>query len=107
MRFYSFLKHNKGKYTDIEMIEFLNWFEKSLIVKNNPQAGIPQIVLFLSEKDLPISTKAGFVKWGIKYFEEPKSMLPNDIKADIKTAITFFSKVFKNADVEITRFEID
>jgi len=88
------------------MIEFVKWFEKSLIVKNNPQAGILQIVIFLSEKDLPISTKAGFVKWGVKYFEEPKNMLPNDLKTDIHTAIAFFSRVL-GQDVEITRFEVE
>ena len=106
MRFYSFIKNNKDKHTDKEMVEFARWFEKSLIAKNNPHAGIPQIILFLSEKDLPMSTKSGFIKWGIKYFEEPKNMLPNDIKTDIQTAITFFARVFKE-DVEITRFEVE
>lgn len=106
MRFYSFLKNNKDKYTDKEMTEFAQWFEKSVITKNNPHAGVPQIVLFLSGKDLPVSTKIGFVKWGINYFEEPKNMLPSEIKTDIHTAIAFFTRVF-NEDVEITRFEVE
>lgn len=106
MRFYTFIKQNKDKYTDSEMKEFVRWFQRSVIARNNPQAGVPQIVWFLSGTDLPMSTKAGFIKWAVKYFEEPKNMLPNYIKTDIHTAITFFTRVF-GGEVEITRIEID
>ncbi len=105
MRFYSFIKRNKDKHTDKEMSEFVKWFEKSIIIKNNPHAGIPQIVLFLSEKDLPISTKKGFVKWGIEYFKEPKNMLPDYIKTDIRTAFIYFLGVIKD-NVDIKEFDL-
>ncbi len=89
MRFLTFVKSNVDIQADEDLKQFASWIFQSRIGKNNTQAGVPQIVLFMDFHELPLSVRKGFTKWCVAYFHEPENTLPKHLKEDIQTLINF------------------
>lgn len=92
MRFLTFVKNNVDFQVDKELKLFASWVFRSKIGQRNPQAGVPQIALFMDFYELPLAVKRGFTKWCVAYFNEPENMLPNHLKKDIQTLINFTTR---------------
>ncbi len=68
MRFLTYIKQNYKKQTDKDLIAFATWFLKSKMAKNNPHAGITQIILYIDSKKHSPEVLKGFYQWK-KMFE--------------------------------------
>ena len=88
MRFLTFVKQNLDSQQNNDLKQFANWIFKSTLGKNNPHAGILQIKAFMSSYDLSHAIHRGFSKWCVFYCHEPKNMVPNYLKEEMRAIMT-------------------